>query len=170
MKRLLNALCESFIKNLDFMMKVVTIFGAIFTGVSVIILLLTDIDKKLEEKIKNHDVIRKIAAEIKSPFIIFNSEGKVLYEDNGSELIDLEKIVCDYDDEYVKVIGITITTKRFLKYPPILSSIDGEEYFHEATRIDTFKWYYKTIELDRIYWSLPNGKMPVGRYKLEIIR
>jgi hypothetical protein len=169
-KKLIATLTEIFSRNVDFVVKTVTVGGTVLAMLSVILLLQSDIEKKINEKLCDPKFVKQIAAEIRSPSIIFLSDGNVIHDDGGSEFVYLDKIVPEYDDKKMRVIEITITTKQFLKNPPILSSIDGEEYFQEAKRLDTFKWEYKTIELDRVYWSLPNSKMPLGRYKLEIVR
>ncbi|MBI5558628.1 MAG: hypothetical protein HY885_13430 [Deltaproteobacteria bacterium] len=170
MKKLIATLTEILSRNVDFVVKTVTIGGTVLAMLSVILYLQSDIEKKINEKLSDPKFVKQIAAEIKSPSIIFLSDGNAIHDDGGSEFVYLDKIVPEYDDKKMRVVGITITTKQFMKNPPILSSIDGEEYFQEAKRVDTFKWEYKTIELDRVYWSLPNDKMPLGRYKLEIVR
>lgn len=170
MKKFLNTLVDSLSRNADFMVKTITIGGTVLAMLSVIIYLQSDIDKKIYQKLSDPEVIRKIANEIKSPSIIFYGNGKVVRDDGGAEYVHLDKIEPEYHEKSKKIIGFTITTKIFLTNPPIITSIDGEEYFHEAERIDTYKWKFKTVLLDKLLWSLPNNELPIGRYKLEIVR
>jgi hypothetical protein len=158
--------------NLDFIVKTITIGGTILAMIIAILYLQADIKTQIDEQLNNPLILEKIAKQIKPPFLIFDENERVIYNDGGEEYIDLDNIKIKFDKRMKMIEAIIITTKKFLNIAPILSSIDSGVYVHDAERIDIYTWEYRIVKIDVEYSirSNKNMKIPAGRYRLEIIR
>ena len=136
--------------------------------VSVIIYLRADISSEISEKLNDQEFVQKIANVIKPAYVIFDSNGKVLHNDGCEDFLQLDGIKIDRVKSQLH--SITIPTKKYLEIPPIVTSIDAEMYFRQAKRTGTYEWQFDAVELNYAYFGKPDGGVPAGRFRLEIIR
>ncbi len=138
-------------------------FTIIGVMVTVALLLSSSINSRIEEKVNDPNFIRKIASEIRLPFLIFDEEKRYLYDDGALDIIENIEIVRDGRD----IKQIVITPKRFLAVAPIMESLDPEVQFEDPERGKGLNWIYKT-NLPEMAWG--RTKPPKKRFKLQIIR
>lgn len=142
------------------------IIGVLAILVTIIIQVNSSVDRKIEARLRDPTFIRKVAAEVRLPFLIFDEDRRYLADTGASELVQNIRITKDGRD----IKAITITPKKFLPVPPILESYDRDIGFEEAKQGQGFEWIYTTI-LPETTWAktYPSGKAPRKRFKLEII-
>lgn len=96
-------------------------FSIIGVLITVALLLSSSINSRIEEKVNDPNFIRKIASEIRLPFLIFDEEKRYLYDDGALDIIKTIEIVRDGRD----IKQIIVTPKRFLAVAPIIRSRTG---------------------------------------------
>jgi len=142
------------------------IIGVLAILMTVIIQVNSSVDKKIEEKLQDANFIRKVAVEVRLPFLIFDEDRRYLADTGASEWIQTIKIT--KDGRSIK--EIIITPKRFLPVPPVIESYDTDIEFEEPQQGEEFTWIYKTI-LPEMTWArtYPSGMPPRKRFKLQVI-
>jgi hypothetical protein len=164
-------LLSAFERNVDFIVKTITVVASIGGVVSVILLLMTDIDNKISEKLKDPVFVKRISDEIRIPYLIFNSYGVVIFDGGATDLIDINAIKVNFHEEADFVLkSILIRTKKPVNAAPLISSIGIEEVFEDAKRIDSLTWEYKAVELDKLHTAGIDGKRVLFNFKLEMLK
>lgn len=142
------------------------IIGLLAIFITVIIQVQSSIDRKIEVKFKDISFIKRVASEVRLPFLIFDEKNRYLVDTGASELIESIEIVKDGRD----ITEVIITPKQSLAIAPILESYDRDIEFDEPIRGQKLDWVYKTI-LPSTTWgkTYPSGKPPSKKFKLQII-
>ncbi len=128
-----------------------------------------EINKKIDSRFKNPEFIKRVADEIRLPFLIFNKEGTFQSEFGGATTY-IKKIEPIFENN--RFSGFVVYPKEFLKEPPILQGINNNYPFTLAKRINTKDWKYRIPEFEGQQW-INTGKHdepPAVLFKLEIIR
>jgi hypothetical protein len=123
---------------------------------------LSSVDKKIDAKLQEPLFLKKLASQIRLPFLIFDEEKRYLADDGALDIIKNIEIIRDGRD----IKQIIITPKRFLAVAPILESLDPDVQFEDAERGKELDWVYKT-NLPETTWG--RTKAPKKRFKLQII-
>lgn len=145
------------------------IIGAVGCILAVFFYMNDSIDKRIENTINHPDFIKKVADEIRLPFLIFDENG-TFQTDSGGATAYIEKI--EPFEEEQKFSGFIVFPKVFLKEPPILQSINKGFQFATPKRINTMDWKYRIPKFEGTVWA-DTGKYdepPAKFFKLEIIR
>jgi|GEM_PF-6130457 len=154
------------IRNVDFVIKTLTIGGTILAMVSVVLYLKADIKKEISEKLQDKNMIESMVREIRPLFLIFNDKGNVIFDNGCEDYIDLNSIGVKIENGQKKIV---LKSKKYLKSAPIITSLDADMYFYTANHISTYQWEFPTLESS---WVMFDSKIepPPLRFKLEIFR
>lgn len=161
-----NYIFKILCRNIDFIVKTLTIFGSIFAMISVILYLRSDIKNEIRERLKDKDVVDAIVKEIKPLFIIFNDKGKVIFNNGCEDYIEFDSIGIKIENGQSKIV---IKTKVYLKSAPIVTSLDSDMYFYTANQVSTYQWEFPTLGPSWMIFS-DDTDPPPARFKLEIYR
>ena len=126
------------------------------------------INDKIEQKLKDPEFIRKVADEVRLPFVIFD-ENKTVSVDTGAM-----KYIVDFEikkGETQEISEIIISPKSFMALPPLLESIDAKEIeFEKPKRGNKFDLIYKTVRYDSGWGKmLSEGSKPQLRFRLQLV-
>ena len=148
-----------------------TIIGVIIAALGVILAIVTgitkDIDKKMERQINNPAFIKKVAEQVRLPFIIFDENERFLHDSGGTKYVESIKITRK-ENKVEDIDEIIVVCKEFLDSAPILQSIDGTIQFHDAERADQKSWKFKAFHASALLLESSETKPP-ERFKLEFI-
>ncbi len=147
---------------------------SIIVGVAGIILAIffymnESFNKRIENAVNHPDFIKKVADQIRLPFIIFDKNGTFQTE-SGEATAYIEKI--EPFSENKRFSGFVVYPKAFLNNPPVLQAINNDFQFASAKRVNTIDWKYRIPEFKGSRW-VDTGRydeQPVVLFKLEIIR
>jgi hypothetical protein len=147
-----------------------TVIGVVIGAIGIIIAvasgLSSDIDKRIEAQLKSPEFVKKVAEQVRLPFIIFDENDRVLVNSGGEDYI--ESISVSNDDSIN--IQIVVLTKRFLHIAPLLQNLDGKMQFYDPERIGQNGWKFKSFEHGYIIdHTNENLIPPPRRFRLEII-
>ncbi len=129
------------------------------------------INKRIESTINDPKFIKKVADDIRLPFLIFDEKG-TFHSESGEATAYIEKIEPFYENK--RFSGFIVYPKEFLKEAPILQAINNDFRFTFPKRINTRDWKYRIPEFEvegMVFGN--NGKYdepPAVLFKLEIIR
>lgn len=140
--------------------------AAIGTILAIVTGLTSSIDKKIKNQINNPDYIRKVAEQVRLPFIIFDENERFLNVSSAEDYVEKIKVLKNEEND---VDAIIIVCKRFLDSAPILQSIDGKIQFHDPERVEQKSWKFKAFEYSYLVLESTKGSKPPNRFKLEII-
>jgi hypothetical protein len=127
------------------------------------------VDNRIERAINHPDFLKKVADEIRIPFLIFDEKG-TFHTVSGGATIYIDKI--EPFQEKKRFSGFIVYPKEFLQNPPILQSINNDFQFTAPKRINTKDWKYRIPEFHGSEWVSPGqyDEPPAKLFKLEIIR
>ena len=127
------------------------------------------LNKRIEEAINHPDFLRKVADEVRLPFLIFDKNGTFQSEWGGATSYT-DKI--EPFQEEKRLSGFIVYPRSFLENPPILQGINNDYLFAAPKRINTKDWKYRIPEFEGVEF-VNTGKYdepPAVLFKLEIIR
>jgi hypothetical protein len=113
--------------------------------------------------------IKKVADDIRLPFLIFDKKG-TFHSESGKATAYIEKIEPIYENK--RFSGFIVYPKEFLKEAPILQAINNDFQFTLPKKINTLNWKYRIPEFEGTGF-MDSGKYdepPAVLFKLEIIR
>lgn len=145
---------------------VVGIFTIIGVVVTTALFMMSNIDKKIEEKINNPKFIKKLAEEVKLPFVIFDENNKILADYGAYQYLDR----IDTQKKDGELIAIRITPKQFMNTAPIIENMNGYLDFFEAERADQIDWLFKIDLRTGDIIVTESYKEPINKFKLTIIK
>lgn len=128
----------------------------------------SSINDKIDQKINDPEFVKKVADEVRLPFVIFNDKESVTVDTGAMKYIDKFKIK---KDERQGIYEIIISPKSFMAIPPILESIEDKEIeFEEPKRGKKFDLIYKTVQY-ATGWAntLAEGSNPQRRFRLQLV-
>ncbi|MDA3897378.1 MAG: hypothetical protein PF482_14685 [Desulfobacteraceae bacterium] len=127
------------------------------------------VDKRIKAAINHPDFVKKVAEEIRLPFLIFDKEGTFQTESGGATAY-IDKIEPSYENK--RFSGFTVYPKMFLKNPPVLQAINNDFQFASAKRVNTIDWNYRIPEFKGFVFQDTGtyDEKPAVLFKLEIIR
>lgn len=147
-----------------------TIVGVVVTSIAllftIVAYLVSSLDRKIEEKVADPSFVRRIAAEVRLPFVIFDENGTILSDVGGYQLLESLRVM---RNQKGTIIEIQVTPRTFLPVGPILESIGGEVSFQEPTRARSIDWHFK-VDPRPGTLLLEGGKDPVKKLRLTIIK
>ncbi len=150
-----------------------TIIGIIVGVASILVAIFfymnDSVDRKINAAINHPDFIKKVAEEIRLPFLIFDTNGTFQTESGGATT-DIEKIEPFFENK--RFSGFVVYPINFLSNPPILQSINNDIQFAPAKRVNTIDWKYRIPEFNGAGWVDRGAwdEEPAKLFKLEIIR
>jgi hypothetical protein len=105
-----------------------------------------EVEKLVDKRLKERDVIEKLAKNIR-PSMIFDSAKTPLADLGASEYIESVDIVGYFDKEKNVPTRIEVKCKRFLALAPLLTSLDLYTYDQTVERGPGpgFTWIYKLV-------------------------
>ena len=127
------------------------------------------INKKIEMTVNDPKFIKKVADDIRLPFLIFDENG-TFHSESGEATAYIEKIEPIFEDR--RLSGCIVYPKAFLKEAPILQALNNDLRFTLPKKINTYDWKYRIPEFQGTVWA-DSGKYdepPAVLFKLEIIR
>ncbi|RJQ51509.1 MAG: hypothetical protein C4526_09900 [Nitrospiraceae bacterium] len=150
-------------------MKSFGIVGGIISVITVMLLIYSSIDRKIEDKLNDPRFIRKVAEEVRLPFVIFDDKDVISVDTGAMKYIDKIEINKNKDQILSEVV---VSPKSFMALPPILESLDDKEIeFEEPQRGTKFNLIYNTVKYDGVGWgtSLAPGSKPQRRFRLQLV-
>jgi hypothetical protein len=142
---------------------IVTIIGGVVSGA---LWMAGNIDRKIEQKVNDPNFIKKLADEVKLPFLIFDEDNRVIADYGAYEYLQKISVVKSKQGE---VEAIRITPKHFMNTPPILENINGDLNLAEPERADQVDWVI-SIKPGPARLLLQSHVEPVKKFKLTILR
>ncbi len=118
---------------IGFFLTVATLVGAIY-GV------ITFIDFRINSKLNDPDVVRRIALAAR-PEMIIDYKGSVLIDRGAMDYIADLKVT--QDPKYPLADTIVITPRRYMANPPLITSIDGAFFDASPERGPKLDWIIK---------------------------
>jgi hypothetical protein len=156
--------------NMDRKMDAWTILAAIVTILGFLVmlalLLIGSIDRKFDEKVRDPNFIRKVADEVRLPFVIFDENNKILADSGAYQYLNKINVLRNEKNE---VTAIRITPKQFMNAAPIIENINGDLDFSEPERAEEIDWLIR-IKPGRALLALESSQEPIKKFKLTIIR
>ena len=148
-----------------------TVVGVLIAAIGTIIAIVTgvtsDINKRIEAQLRNPEFVKKVAEQVRLPFIIFDENNTELVNSGGEDYVVNFKVNVDDDGEFKDIM---VTTKVFLNIPPMLQNLDGKIQFYNPERIGQRDWkfraFYHRYVIDEYN---ANKKPPPMRFRLDII-
>lgn len=142
-------------------------FVGIFAFLFVIFIELNrSFDKKIESKLKDPVFIRKMANEVRLPFVIFDEDNSVIV-DTGA-MTTIAKIAINKKDGK-ELSEIVITPKQYLAVAPILESLDPKIEFQDPVRGKEFDIVYKKVEMATVWTNTYATKPSKSKFRLQVI-
>ena len=159
---------EKMDKKMDTITIVVSVFTIIGVVLSTALWMQNRIDRKIEEKIKEPSFVKKIADEVRLPFVIFDDNNRVIADYGAYQYLNEIHVLKDKDK---KLTAIEIKPKQFMSTPPIVENINGSLDFFEPERQEQITWKINinSINTDSIITD-QNHTEPVYKFKLTIFR
>ncbi|MBU4185664.1 MAG: hypothetical protein KKI12_01995 [Proteobacteria bacterium] len=149
---------------------IISIIIAVVGCILVVFFYMNDsINKRIEITINDPKFIKKVADDIRLPFLIFDEKG-TFHSESGEATAYIEKIEPIFEDK--RLSGFVVYPKGFLKEAPILQAINNDFRFTLPKKINTYDWKYRIPEFQGTVWA-DTGKYdepPAVLFKLEIIR
>ena len=147
-----------------------TIVVGLFTIIGVIITILlifyNSINSKIEEKINDPTFIKKVASEIQLPFLIFDENERIVYDNDAYNLINSIKV----QKEKQEIVSITISPKKFMQIPPIIENMNSQLDFDEPERVNQIDWRFKVNIEAGGFIVVESHREPIKKFKLTFIK
>jgi len=122
-----------------------------------------EVEKLVDKRLKDREVIEKLAKIIR-PSMIFDSTEAIIADLGALEYIESVKIV-KYEDQEKKVpVVIEVKAKKHLVLPPLLTSIDQYQFAESAKRGPGFMWIFTLTPL------AITADVPPFRFRLEVLQ
>lgn len=145
---------------------VIGIFTIIGVIVTIALLLMGSIDRKIEEKLREPSFIKKLADEVRLPFLIFDENNKILADYGAYQYLNKIDVL---RNEKRELTSIRITPKQFMNAAPIIENINGDLDFSEPERAEEIDWLI-IINPGTAFLALESHKEPIKKFKLTIIK
>jgi len=133
--------------------------------VTIVLIMQSRIDKKIDDKINDPNFIKKLANEARLPFLIFDENNKILADYGAYQ--HLTKIII-LRNEKNKLIEIRISPKQFMNIAPIIENINGRLDFREPERVEEIDWLIKIVNIS--YIVIKSHEDSLKKFKLTIIK
>jgi len=145
---------------------VIGIFTIIGVIVTITLLMKSSIDRKIEEKLREPSFIKKLADQVKLPFLIFDENKKILADYDAYKY--LKKIDVLRNEKGV-LTSIRITPKQFMNAAPIIKNINGDLNLSEPERAEEIDWVIH-VKPGPALLALESHKEPIKKFKLTILK
>jgi hypothetical protein len=142
------------------------VVGTVALTITIVLLIVGDVDKRVEQKIRDPEFIRKVALEIRLPTVIFDENDRILFDSGAMEYI--EAIHINKHPEK-GLTDISITPKKFMPIPPILTPLTDGISFHDPIRVGKLDWQYKSEVKSVLLLQGSGEKLPM-KFRLEVIK
>jgi len=127
----------------------------------------SNIEKRIQEQLGDKEFIKKVAEQVRLPFIIFDENENFLNNSGADNYIESIKVIKKDNGDIDEII---IICKKFLNSPPIVQSIDDNIYFRNPERYQQKDWKLKSFQLSYFITSdVRYEDKPPSRFKIEII-
>lgn len=145
------------------------IVGVVGILVAIFFYMNDSVNKRIDAAINHPEFVRKVAGEIRLPFLIFDKNGTFQAESGGATTY-IKKIEPLYEDK--RFSGFTVYPKRFLSESPILQGVNNDYQFASPKRINTIDWMYRIPEFKGSVWANSGAydERPAVLFKLEILK
>jgi hypothetical protein len=134
--------------------------------ITVVLILIGDVDKRVENKIADPKFVSKVAAEIRMPMLVFDENERTLVDTGALEYI--EKISVKKEEKSIK--EILISPKNFLTVAPLITSLSTGTDLYEPERTNIKDWLYKAEESSYIEAQTGGGEKVPKKFRLEVIK
>lgn len=134
--------------------------------VTIVLIMQSNIDKKIDDKLNDPKFIKKLANEARLPFLIFDEKNKILADYGAYQYLEKISIL---NNEKNELIEIRISPKHFMNIAPIIECINGRLVFREPERIDEIDWLIKIIPTTS-YFVAESHEGSVNKFKLTIFK
>ena len=119
------------------------------------------IDSRIEKKIHDDSVIRKLASVVR-PSIIFDENSSVLVDQGALELLESVTVQKDEGSKLPKTI--TVIPKRHLAHPPLIQTLEVEAIDFGSSRGPGLSWVF-TLDYIMCHDDFDGRR----RFRLEIL-
>lgn len=147
-----------------------TVFGVLIAAISLMFAVLvhfnSSIEKKIENKLNDEKFIRKVANEVRLPFVIFDEEKSIIADTGAMDHIDAIEV---RKGERQEVSEIIISPKRFMAVAPILESFDPKIEFEDPVHGEKFDYIFKRVEMGLVWADRYSGKPPKSKFRLQLV-
>jgi hypothetical protein len=149
-------------------MAVVSAFVALIgIMITIFIQLNASVDQKIETKLKDPDFIRKVAAEVRLPFVIFDEDKSVIVDTGAMDHITSIEV---HKGERQEVSEIIISPKKFMAIAPILENLDGRMEFESPIRGANLDFVFKKVQMGSVWAdTYASGHPPKRKFRLQLV-
>ena len=144
---------------------IVGLFSIIGVMIAILLQFNSSINTKIEEKINDPNFVKKVASEIQLPFLIFDENERIIYDNNAYNLINSIKV----EKQKEEIVSITIYSKAFMQIPPIIENMNFHLDFDEPKRVNQIDWRFK-VNKETAYIVAESHKEPIKKFKLTFIK
>jgi hypothetical protein len=134
--------------------------------IGIYVFLSNSINSRIEEKINDPNFVKKVASEIRLPFLIIDESEHIIHDDNAFNLLNSIKV----EKEKKEVVSITISPKAFMQIPPIIENMNSNLVFNEPERVNQIDWRFKVNKEAGGFIVTESHKEPIKKFKLTFIK
>lgn len=157
----------NFIKNIGVMAALVSaLIGVMGFMFAVYQYLDNSIERKIDSKLKNPDFVQMIADKVRLPFVIFDEDMSVIFDNGAMGYVDGIEIRRGERNEITEII---ISPKKFMPVPPILENLDAKMEFDNPTRGKKFELIYRKIEMATVWSDRYAENPPKRKFRLHLV-
>ena len=143
------------------------VIGIIALMFAVFLQLNNSIDKKIESKLKDPEFIRKVADEVRLPFVIFDEDQSVLIDTGAMNNFEKIKVKKGQRQEVSEII---VSPKKYMIVAPLLESFDAQIEFENPVRGENYDFIYKKVKMANVWTNTyASGKPPKRKFRLQLV-
>ncbi len=141
-----------------------TIIGLFIT---IILIIQSSIDKKIDDKVNDPNFIKKLAIEVRLPFLIFDENNRILADFGAYQHLKKVEVKINEKNE---LVALKISPKHFMNIAPIIENINGNLDLLEPERTEGTDWLIKVISKSYILNESSSNEVSLKKFKLTIIK
>ena len=145
------------------------VVGIIALMLAIFIQFNNSINQKIDQKLNDPSFIKKVADEVRLPFVMFNDNESIIANTGAMNYIEDFKIKKDKNQNITEIL---VSPKSFMAIPPILESLDDKDIkFEEPIKGEKYDLIYKVVQYGGVGWGtvLAEGSKPQRRFRLQLV-
>ena len=133
--------------------------------VAIMALFYGSINNRIEDYINDPDFIKKVASEVRLPFVIFDENEVIHFDSNAMSYIDRIEVK---RDEKKELESIYVYPKKFFNIAPLIECINSAFEFDEPVKVAPNGWKYSEPK-DGFDYLISGGVKTIKKFKITIL-